>query len=48
MINQLEDMSHSKIIRFSSNDCSFQQIALIMNKLCDVLWDRDQKLAALN
>jgi len=48
MINQLEEMSNTKIIRFSSTECTFQQIALIMNKLCDILWERDQKLAALN
>lgn len=48
MINELESLTQTKIIRFSSISCTEDQIYFLMNRLCDVLWTRDQYLASLN
>lgn len=46
MINELEELTETKIIRFSSTNCPQDQIQFIMNHLCDVVWARDQRLAS--
>ena len=47
MINELEALTETRIIRFSSLSCSEEQIQFIMNRLCEMLWIRDQQLAEL-
>jgi len=47
MINELESLTQTRIIRFSSFNCNEEQIQLIMNRLCDMLWERDQELISL-
>ena len=47
MINELETLTETRIIRFSSLSCSEEQIHFIMNRLCEILWIRDQQLAEL-
>ena len=38
LVEELEKLTKTKIVRFSSTDCGFDQISMIMNKLCDMLW----------
>jgi transcriptional regulator NrdR family protein len=43
LVEQLEAMTGTKVVRFSSVDSSFDNICPIMNKLCDLLWQRYQE-----
>ena len=47
MIEELEHFTQTRILRFSSLSCDEEQVNMIMNRLSEILWNRDQRLAAL-
>ena len=47
MVLELEELTQSKIIRFSTLNCAFDQIRLVMCKICEVLCEKDQRMISL-
>ena len=47
LVTELETLTKSKIIRFSTLDCSFDQISPIMCKICEILCENDQRMNSL-
>lgn len=47
MVSEIELLTKSKIIRFSTLNCSFDQISPIMCKICEILCENDKRMNSL-